>query len=193
MIKNRINGFFNKIFLQYLKFRYKKLKIGKNVRIDWISNIDIYNNYCKIGDNVIIQSFRKNYHAGIPFPSGILIDITGASVEIGDNTYIHGTYIHAQNSIKIGNNCAIASGVNIIDSNGHKIASKKRNLHRDKPEQIIIGNNVWIGLNCIILKGTIIGDNSIISAGSVVKGIFPENSIISGNPALLVDKIIFED
>ncbi|HOP59466.1 MAG TPA: acyltransferase, partial [Bacteroidales bacterium] len=52
--------------------------------------------------------------------------------------------------------------------------------------KIKIGNNVFIGNNCTILPGTTVGDNCIIGAGSVVRGNFPENSVIVGNPAKVV-------
>jgi maltose O-acetyltransferase len=83
----------------------------------------------------------------------------------------------------------IASGVNILDSNGHEVISKNRTVGRDTPKEIVIGENVWIGLNSIILKGTTIGNNSIIAAGSVVKGNIPENVIVQGNPARVIKEI----
>lgn len=49
-----------------------------------------------------------------------------------------------------------------------------------------IGNNVFIGMNSIILMGTIIGNNVIVGAGSVVSGIFPDNVVIGGNPAHII-------
>lgn len=51
---------------------------------------------------------------------------------------------------------------------------------------VTIGNNVFIGTKAIILKGTTIGDNCIIGAGSVVKGVFPEGVVIAGNPAKVI-------
>jgi acetyltransferase-like isoleucine patch superfamily enzyme len=85
----------------------------------------------------------------------------------------------------------IASGVNIIDTNGHVLLSLDRTIGRDTPEEIIIEDNVWIGLNCTILKGTKIGKNSVVSTGSVVKGIFPANSLIHGNLATMVKELGF--
>ena len=76
-----------------------------------------------------------------------------------------------------------------MDSNGHEVYSENRTQGRDIPKEIHIGNNVWIGLNSIILKGTHIGDNSIVAAGSVVKGVFPCNVIVQGNPAVIVNEI----
>ena len=53
--------------------------------------------------------------------------------------------------------------------------------------EITLGNNVWIGNSVIILKNVKIGDNSIVAAGSVVlKGIYPPNTIIGGNPARVI-------
>ena len=51
---------------------------------------------------------------------------------------------------------------------------------------IFIGNNIWIGAKATILDGTKIGDGSIIAAGAVVKGEFPQNSIIAGVPAKVI-------
>lgn len=185
----RTTGILNRIYKLYLKYNFKNLKIGNNCRIDWNCYIDVGDNNCIIGNNVILQSLQKNYHVGIPFSSSILMDVGGAFVEIGDNTCIHGCYIHAKKSIKIGQDCSIASGVNIIDSNGHIINSKFKNSEKDIPEEIIIGDNVWIGVNSVILKGTVLGNNCVIGAGSIVKGIFEENSLIIGNPAKMVKKI----
>ena len=56
-----------------------------------------------------------------------------------------------------------------------------------KKEEIKIGDNVWIGWNCTVLKGVQIGKNSVVAAGSVVlRGKYPNNSLIAGNPAKVV-------
>ncbi|KAF5067436.1 2,3,4,5-tetrahydropyridine-2,6-dicarboxylate N-acetyltransferase [anaerobic digester metagenome] len=54
---------------------------------------------------------------------------------------------------------------------------------------IKVGNNVFIGMNSILLPGTSIGDNVIIGAGSVVRGKLPDNVVASGNPATVVTDI----
>ncbi|WP_408610873.1 DapH/DapD/GlmU-related protein [Faecalicatena faecalis] len=51
-----------------------------------------------------------------------------------------------------------------------------------------VGNNCFIGANCVILPGTNIGDNCIIGAGAVVRGRIPSNCIVIGNPATVISK-----
>lgn len=85
------------------------------------------------------------------------------------------------------NNAHIGTGVTITDYNGHLFFSKNRRDNLDEPQEIRLGDNVWIGMNSIILKGTTIGNNSVVSAGSVAKGYYPANSIISGNPAKVIN------
>ena len=187
IIRNRIH--------KYLTLLDKNIKIGNKTSIFYKSYIY---NICdegsvSIGDNCLIGRSKYGYHAGMPFYTTILNDGIKSNIRIGNNCRINGAYLHAKNNIKIGDNCVIASGVNIIDSNGHKTYSKDRTKGADCSKSVIIGNNVWIGLNATILKGTIIGDNSIISAGSVVKGIFPDNCIISGNPATIVKTFKLEE
>lgn len=159
--------------------------IGKGSIVYYRSRIIVINRQSRvvIGVNSKIGCSSKLNHTGMPFYSKIVVDGKDSHVTIGDNCRINGVYIHAEDKIEIGNNCVMATGVNIIDSNGHELVSTDRTSGRDKPQPIIIGNNVWIGLNAVILKGSNIGDNCVVAAGSVVKGTFPPCCLIFGNPA----------
>lgn len=175
-----------KIKLSLIRALNPKAHFGAGFSLDMQTKIYSGKNKLFIGENVYLRSNSKGYHAGMPFPLTILIDRKNAECIIGDNCRINGAYIHAQKKIVIGSNSVIAAGVNIIDSNGHILKSSNRTKGRDNPEAIIIGENVWIGLNSIILKNTIIGKNSVVAAGSVVKGKFPDNVLIQGNPAQVI-------
>lgn len=185
----RIETLLSKIFT-YICIQ-KGVKINRNALIYYKCSINFTpSSIIKIGRSTQIGRSRKNYHAGMPFNTTLLVDVPGAFINIGERCRIFGAYIHAQKGISIGNNCLIAAGVNILDCNGHELYSLDRTVGRDSPENIIIGNNVWIGVNSIILKGTEIGENSCVAAGSVVKGVFPKNSLIQGNPAKVVKELV---
>lgn len=178
-----------RVTVYIFNFKYGNI-LPLSCRVDFKTRIIIKNKrQLKIGENILLNSSPKGYHAAMPFPSTILVDVPKAKLEIGDNTRVNGAFIHSQSSIHIGKNCVIASGVNIIDSNGHQVNSNNRTIGRDNPAPIFIGDNVWIGINSIILKGTSIGNNCVISAGSVVKGSYSDNVIIQGNPAIVVGHI----
>jgi acetyltransferase-like isoleucine patch superfamily enzyme len=85
--------------------------------------------------------------------------------------------------IEIGDHVAIAYGTNFITHDGGIWCFRDELLNGDIFGKIKIGNNVLIGTNCIILPNTVVGNNCIIGAGSVVRGKFPDNSVIFGNPA----------
>lgn len=61
-----------------------------------------------------------------------------------------------------------------------------KNWNVVKNKEIIIENDVWIGMRSIILKGVTIGEKSIVAAGSVVTKSVPANTIVAGNPAKVV-------
>lgn len=91
--------------------------------------------------------------------------------------------------IEIGNHVAIAGGTEIITHDGAIWCFRDEIPNADVFGKIKLGNNVFIGDNCTILPNTVIGDNCIVGAGSVVRGKFPENSVIVGNPAKVVTKM----
>lgn len=106
----------------------------------------------------------------------------GGELQLGDNTYINElARVHCKKRIVIGNNCAIAWNTTIMDTDLHYIydeSGKQINTEKD----IHIGNDVWIGENSTILKGTYIEDNCIIAAHSIAKGKLHSNYIYGGNP-----------
>ena len=90
--------------------------------------------------------------------------------------------------IELGDHVAIAAGTEFITHDGATWVFEDDVDGGGIFGKIVIGNNVFIGINCIILSNTSIGDNCIVGAGSVVRGNFPENSVIAGNPAQIVSK-----
>lgn len=101
-----------------------------------------------------------------------------AEISIGDDVFINsGCIITAREKITIGNNVTFGPGVYIFD-NDHEVSEKGASDNEFTTAPIIIGNNVWIGAGCVVLKGSKIGDNTIIAAGSIVKCEIKGNEIM---------------
>jgi acetyltransferase-like isoleucine patch superfamily enzyme len=142
-----------------------------------------------IGNNVTINSRNRGYHINMHNTVKLLADRNDALISIGNNCRIHGSCIHAYSRITIGNNCLIAANCQIMDGSGHDLsfdnpANRVNTVGESKP--IRIADNVWIGVNCIIMPGVEIGEGSIIAAGSVVVKSIPSMCIAGGNPAKVI-------
>ena len=98
---------------------------------------------------------------------------------IGNNTFINtNTIITCHERIEIGDNVQIAPNVQIYDQDHDYRADGGVNAQKYKTSPVVIGNDVWIGANTVILRGTTIGDHCVIGAGSVIKGNFPANTVV---------------
>lgn len=87
--------------------------------------------------------------------------------------------------ISIGDNVTITSGVKLITHDGSTALVKNASGSRfQRYGRITIGNNVFIGVNSIILPGVTIGSNIIIGAGSIVTKDVPDDVVIAGSPAV---------
>jgi acetyltransferase-like isoleucine patch superfamily enzyme len=107
-------------------------------------------------------------------------------VEIGEGTRFFGNVnldLSRPRLIHIGRNVSIAQGVSILTHGYEWVVLQGKN--RDVvvwSEEVVIGDNVFIGLNSVILKGVHVGRDSIIGAGSIVTRNVPPNSVAAGNP-----------
>ena len=91
--------------------------------------------------------------------------------------------------ITIGNRVQMGANCKIMDNDQHSLDPVER--YKDIRDHVgklpvHIGNDCFIGTGCIILKGTVLGDNCVVGAGSVVHGEFPDNCVIAGNPAKMI-------
>jgi acetyltransferase-like isoleucine patch superfamily enzyme len=115
-----------------------------------------------------------------------------ASVQIGDHTNIEqNCHIICQNKVVIGERVSITGNCALVDTThpyGNDEAQTGINIDYNDDE-LVIGDNVFVGFGTVILPGTRIGANSYVGALSVVKGTFPERSLLYGAPARLVKKI----
>lgn len=113
-----------------------------------------------------------------------------AVIEIGENVaFSNNVTLIAMNRISIGQHCLIGDFVTIMDSDFHEVDPLRRKLGSGPSAPVILGKNVWLGSRVIIQKGVTIGDNSIISAQSVVTHDVPPNCIAGGVPAKVIKKI----
>ncbi|MFV0395414.1 MAG: sugar O-acetyltransferase [Coprobacillaceae bacterium] len=114
--------------------------------------------YCDYGYNIYLgKDVMLNYGC-------VLLDV--CPITIGDHSLI-GPYTQ------------LYTACHSLDAN-----ERKKNMDFGKP--ITIGDNVWIGGNCIILPGITIGDNTVIGAGSIVTKDIPSNVIALGNPCKVI-------
>jgi acetyltransferase-like isoleucine patch superfamily enzyme len=135
--------------------------------------------------------FLNSYPDGELFKTGLLTHHRSSLIRIGDDCCLNGTVVHSNSAVFIGNNCLFGPGVVIVDNDAHNtsIDPVRRRQGKTNESPVIIGNNVWVGMHSIIMKGVHIGDNSIIAAGSIVTRNVPCNSLFGGNPAAFIKEL----
>jgi len=107
------------------------------------------------------------------------------NVTIGDNVYFNrNVFITARDEVIIGNNVLIGPNV-VINTGNHTFSDRNVPIVKQghTSEKIVIGDDVWIAANAIILKGVNIGEGSVIAAGAVVNKDVPPYTVVGGVPA----------
>lgn len=91
--------------------------------------------------------------------------------------------------ITLGDHVSITSGVRFVTHDGAVWVLRHKHKHLDVHGRIRVGNNVFFGINSVILPGVTIGSNVVIGAGSVVAKDIPDNSVAAGVPARVITTI----
>lgn len=202
----------------YFNFRYLNLKVAIKLPIFLACNVRIreMKGKIKIDSPVNFAMIRIGYFR-VPildeYSSHTILDVhksgilhfkgdahigQGSKIVIWENGHLilgknfaisSSTQIICYHRIIFGDNIQFSWDCLVMDSDGHPI----KNIDGDRINEnrpIIFGNKIWIGCRTVILKGSIISDNSVIAASSVVTGKHDiSNAILAGNPARIIRKI----
>ncbi|MDQ6471031.1 acyltransferase [Flavobacterium sp. LHD-80] len=176
--------FGNRLILKQAFLKKTKIRInGKNniIRIhpeNRLQNclLHVSGNNCEIiiGEHCILSNIE------------LWIEDDGGIIQIGHRTTMESGHIAATEgkSISIGQDCMFAHRIEIRNGDSHAIYDEKSMLRINPAESVLIGNHVWLGADSKILKGSIVGDNSIIASGAIVTGKFSDfNAVYAGIPA----------
>jgi len=169
----------------FLRPQLESLGKGFTFMKPW--HVEIFGSPIMLGDcvNVVASPDRK-----VRF--GVWSEKQGLGrIRVGDFCLIcPGVRIGSAHEIVIGDNCMLASGVYVTDSDWHDIYNR---ITIGRTEPVRIENNVWVGDSAIICKGVTLGENSIIGAGAVVVNSVPSNCISAGNPARVVKRLDIDE
>ncbi|WP_396144323.1 acyltransferase [Flavobacterium sp.] len=166
-------------------YNSKNIVFGHSVTIGKLCEIDAFSSEnIKLGNCVKIGSFST-------LTSTSHLSKYGKGLIMGNNSAI-GDYTHfgASGGIKIGNDVIMGSYISFHSENHNFNDSSK--LIREQgvtSKGIVLGNNIWVGAKVTFLDGCKVGNNSVVAAGAVVKGVFPDNVVIGGVPARILKNI----
>lgn len=163
----------------------KNLTFGSNVTIEEYCYIDGYAlNKIYFGNNVKIGAFSS-------ISSTSHMSKFGLGFKIGNNSGVgRFTEFGSSGGIEIGNDVIMGSYVSFHSENhNYEDLTKLIREQGVTSKGIKLGNNIWVGAKVTFLDGCNIGNNSVIAAGAVVKGSFPDNVVIGGIPAKVLKNI----
>ncbi len=184
-VRQEIWNLFLKIIYREPLMRYRCESVGRRLNLEGEIPEIAGNGNITLGDDVIIGR-RNSWVVGFPCSNK-------AEIVIGNNSHIgYQNILAAAKCIRIGSNVRFASNVSIFDNPSHPVEPSRRAqaFRLDEAAPVTIGNNVWIGMNCFVMRGVTIGDNSVIAAGSIVTRSIPANCLAAGAPAKVVRSIL---
>lgn len=106
----------------------------------------------------------------------------GKGMTVTDGLYI---CVVENTRLTIGEDLLVAKDVKILSGGAHSLfdLDLKENINIKENVHVTIGNHVWLGMDSKIIYNTDIGDNSVVGAGSIVKGIYPPHCLMAGSIA----------
>ena len=145
----------------------------------------------EIGDGVLLRSWSSTNPLAPNHRVVLATRNADAIIKVGQDVGMTGTTLVAAELIEIGERVQIGANATIVDTDFHPLdpETRRKDFLAGKHAPVIIENDVFIGMNSIILKNVRIGRGSVIGAGSVVACDIPAGVIAAGNPAQVIRTI----
>ena len=190
-VNNKINEYLS-YPLVWLIFKFHNIKWENDWRFHGIPIIQKHKkSHMQFGSGLALRSSLRSNPLGPTHPVILCTWQEKANLTIGKNFAMTGGVLVAAESINIGNSVNIGANTTILDTDFHPLNPKERKINPQHAltSPVQIGDNVFIGMDCLILKGVTIGEGTVIGAGSVVSTDIPASVIAAGNPAKVIRKI----
>ena len=159
-----------------------KIRYPKNLYIEGRHEINIGTHFGFSGDGLQRIELGKD----IVTNSNVRFDTVNGHIKVGQGCFFnHNCLIVCRSKITIGDRCSFGPNVCIYDHD-HEINANGYKQTKYKCSETIIGDDCWIGANTVILRGSHIGEKSIIGAGSVIKGYIPPYSLVIENRSKII-------
>jgi len=172
------------VVVTFIKFCIMKVVLGREFHFHPIERFspNVVTEFNRGSKVVLGKAVRV--HSGSKIKARPNAELTiGAGAKI--NYYC---IIVCRSKISIGQGSEFGPSVYLYDhDHDFRVGLKQGQMTND---QIVIGENCWIGANTVILKGTTIGANSVVGAGCVIKGNYPANSVITQKKNTVIRDII---
>jgi carbonic anhydrase/acetyltransferase-like protein (isoleucine patch superfamily) len=187
----KVNSYFGYkalVFMTKIKYKCKFYKLGKGtviykpIKFFDLKNVQLGNDV-RIFKGSRIETIRKWGKENFT-----------PKINIGDKTsFEQNLHMTCAGKIEIGSNVTVLANVMITDIDHSYMDINKNTLHQNLIVQNVkIGDFCFIGMDVKIMPGTILGKNCIVGANSLVKGIFPDYSVIVGTPGRIIKKYNFD-
>jgi acetyltransferase-like isoleucine patch superfamily enzyme len=144
-----------------------------------------------IGDHFEMRNWFSANPLGVTHRCVLATWAASATIEIGQNVGMTGATLCAQTHILIGDHVNIGANCTIADTDFHPLSGRDRHMAPSPgaASPISIDGDNFIGMHCLILKGSHIGKGAVIGAGSVVAGEIPPRVVAAGNPARVIQEL----
>jgi len=173
-------------------FAYHGISWGKEWRVLGMPIIQRHrSSRIVLGKDLSLRSWPRTNPLVPHHPVVLATRRAGAVIQIGDGCGLSGTTVVAAEHIEIGERVQIGSNASLVDTDFHPLRPEERarDFNAGATAPIFIEDDVFIGMNSLILKGVTIGEGSVVGAGSVVSRDVPPRAIVAGNPASVLRKL----
>lgn len=160
------------------------IKLGKSARFSGVPNLQRHPTATiVIGHHATFRSAERSNSVGINRRCFIAAGCN-AKIKIGDHCGFSGTVIAASDSITIGDRVLCGANCTIVDTDRHPLDPKARAIkERSEAFPVVIEDDVFLGMNVVVLKGCTIGRGTVVAANSVVTNSLPPGVLAGGMPA----------
>jgi hypothetical protein len=138
-----------------------------------------------LGNGLYLRSWPRSNPLAPTAPVVLSTRRADAAIEVGTGCGFTGTTLVAADRIAIGDRVQVGGNASIVDFDFHPLVPEERreNFNDGASAPIVIEDDVFVGMEALVMKGVTIGEGAVVGAGAVVTQDVPSRTVVAGNPA----------